>query len=1004
MTDIVRTEQGAEFLGLPDTRSLGEALILSGPYKVDKAPNAYSFSRPNDVEIDWRTILAKVGIPAPPTNAGQLRTYVEDAWATNGAAPDDALINLNAFDLEGAWPAFVPDAGTSRNAVETRRDHPTFFKGNLLAYKLPPETEKEIAINRGCVFKVQTKDGVRWYQPLIVADTGTSYPAIADFKGGAWQAKWDQVTALAQLFYPGARPADQAEQDAALVDAKLHARTHYPAVENVRADAATISRQYQLLKNEDELAQSLSVKASEISQAIQVSQIEVIPALVEQFRNLKNFGAELLAKKRQLADAASDLNFHLFTTDKAITVYQDGTGAPSSLEIKEGDLYVKSNRTSTWITYQSVTRSNSGIFGIGASSRTYRVPIRNSVTFDYYEKAIVDYDPWVDILELYKSKGYDTYLFRYTENGLRAADGASAADILEQCHDNEAFRLRCVVALPEKEITLIGETFITGYNIFVRPVPDIVVTSFPELSLRERLSYRFTWRGVSLGELATTIPLSPGEQREVTLKTSERYNSSRSETASSLVDITRIDRADFETVFEKEVRKENETATSSSAGLSGSYAGISGSANFSKTTSTKEVARQLNRSVQRASQEVNRRSKDERTVTISEAIETTRENTTSFRVRNINEGSTLNIAFYRLYNAFESILRLDEFDYVVRAGRALFAGSDLVDEHVFPRDGILALIKWLTDRDRFPFVLSELTDVQIKAFAAELHAQVIEKYKEYPPRPPETQEGGDAQALLSVAIRAGDGEPDLSAEAAPATVSQTMLEARDARIDAVQAQYRAIGEGLVAHSLNSSATTDQLKALAPLKTELEDEIIGLPFWDERTSFAYDSGGLYVDVYVGQRPATEKYSENMRRLEEGRVERENRLLDARALNLEARAAKQIIGLGGLVDPAKIWVTDRDTLILDSGHVELKLRLVPGLLWNRGWTVIIASAGTFNGGRFLQADMRVEGVLMFNLPRRFSNGDDNIIDKSHAWFKQNVTIRNEDLGFTVKYKEP
>ncbi|MBE1528953.1 integrase [Sphingopyxis sp. OAS728] len=29
---------------------------------------------------------------------------------------------------------------------------------------------------------------------------------------------------------------------------------------------------------------------------------------------------------------------------------------------------------------------------------------------------------------------------------------------------------------------------------------------------------------------ATTIPLSPGEQREVTLKTSERYNSSRSET------------------------------------------------------------------------------------------------------------------------------------------------------------------------------------------------------------------------------------------------------------------------------------------------------------------------------------------------------------------------------------------------------------------------------------------------------------------------------------------
>ena len=219
---------------------------------------------------------------------------------------------------------------------------------------------------------------------------------------------------------------------------------------------------------------------------------------------------------------------------------------------------MKSSKTATWTTYQTVTSSSSGFFRIGASSRSWQLPIHHAKTFDYYEEAKVDYYPWVEVLELYKSKGYNTYLFQYTEYGLRAADGSSPSEIIQLCHENQDFRSSCVIALPQKEITLIGETFIVGYNLFVRPVPNIVVTSFPELSLRERLSYRFTSDGVSLGELPPRPFRSvPGNSAEVTVKTTERYNSSRSETATSLVDITRIDRADFETVFEKEVRKEN---------------------------------------------------------------------------------------------------------------------------------------------------------------------------------------------------------------------------------------------------------------------------------------------------------------------------------------------------------------------------------------------------------------------------------------------------------------
>jgi hypothetical protein len=373
VVDIVRSAEGAEFYGLPGTRPLEEALILSGPYKVANAPNAYSFTRSNTISIsnsDWAAILAKIGVPVAPTNSALLRAYVEDAWNSPGTTPADALIDANTFDLDASWPAYVPDTSTVRNAVATGTDHPTFFKGRLFDYKLPPLADEVMPILKGSVFRVPTRSGIRWYQPVETTDAGTDYPLAADFEGGNWDSRWEKVTALVQVFFPGPKPAAQADQQTVTDAAVKQAKAHFPAVENIRADAATIERQYRSLRNEDELASSLSLKATEVSAAIQTSQVEVIPALIAQFRDLKNFGSELQAKKRQLADAASDLNFHLFTAPTTITVYQDGSGQPGPLTLNEGDLYVKSSKTAAWTTYQTVTSSSSGFFGIGASSRS----------------------------------------------------------------------------------------------------------------------------------------------------------------------------------------------------------------------------------------------------------------------------------------------------------------------------------------------------------------------------------------------------------------------------------------------------------------------------------------------------------------------------------------------------------------------------------------------------------------------------------------------------------
>jgi len=980
-----KTKNGAEFTGLRGTIPLVDALYVSGPFKVEDAPNAYSFERSNLVNIDWGNVLKTAGISAPETNSAQLKRYIEQAWGKIGVGiPEVRLIRENTFDLNVEWPAYIHDSTTLINSKTTPNNRLTIFTESLKVYRKVPFAEAHIAIQKGCVIRVKTQSNYRWYQPIIEDQDGVNYPLLEEFAAN-WDLTWEGVTALVQVYYPGPAPDTQQEKDAASSEAIKNAKMHFSAIEVIRADAATISKQYKSLMHDEGLEKKLSDKADEIANLIPSAPYDAIPSLTAQFRELKSFGIDLDSKKRQLADAAADLNYHLFITDTPVTYYNE-SGVETTDTLKEGALYLKSNKTVSWNTYQTVTTTQRSLFRKQTAS--WQVAINNSKTFDYYERAIVDYDPWVELLDFYKVNGYNTYLFRFTDRGLEAADGSTPDDILNLCENNEEFRTSCVIALPKKETTLIGQTFIIGYNVFIRPVPDIIVTSFPDISIKERLSYRFTWNGVALGDLAATIPLCPGEEREVTLSTSQKYEASRSETASSLIDITRIDRADFETLFEKEVRNENESTTSAGASAGGSYGGFSGSANFSKTKSTKEVARQLNRSVHRASQEVNRRTKEEKSVTISEKSETTLQNTTTFRVRNINDGSTLNIAFYRLYNAFQSLLKLDDFRFVARAGRSIFAAIDLVDEVVFGRDNFDELVSWLQKPGRFPFDISSITTDERLRLKAALDLEILEAYKQYPDPPADKE-----------------GEAMLGSEKSK-TPDSTITEKREVLLLKLKGK---LGD-IITESQNSHLsenTTEDLSSRMELlmieKQNLEEGIIGLPFWMETTDFATDSGGLYADVYVGQRPATEPYAENMRRLEERRVAGENRLLSSRARYLDSKSARQLIGIGAAIDSTKVYVTDADVLYLSDGHVEVKLRLVPGSLFNSGWAIVLKTSSGFTGGRFLQDGSENEGVLVFILPRRFNDSDQKLGQKDVNWFKANVSAENSDLSLKIGYRE-
>ena len=968
---------------LDGTRPLSDALVVSGPFEVAKAPNAYSFERNRLVDIDWSDVFKKINRPLEDTNYRMLQNYVLSKWK---GAHDQATLDANVFDLS-TWPAFKHDPSSVRNSNKLPADPQALviFFTTLRQYRINPEAEHALPVSEGCVFRIGTADTTRWYRPVAVdASSKLIYPSKADFANN-WDATWALVAGLEQL-YCGERPPNfdaltDAEKATLAVAAEKEAKHFFSSSELIRADAAVISRQYDLLKRENELAKNLQGKATALSSEIPGSSLDAIPAIIEQYRELVGFGVELESKKQQLSDAASDLNYHLFTQNTTVTYYENGTGAPVEKPLEEGTLYLKSNRIANWQTFQTVTQTKKGLFSKKTTS--YQVAINHSKSFDYYEKAKIDHDPWIEAAEFLAAVGFSVFVFRFSNGQLLSADGSTPTDIIERCEDSEEFRRRCVIALPRLELSLFGDTLIIGYDIIYRPVPDVVPNDFPNLFLKQKLSYRFAWQGVALGELAATIPLSPGEEREVTLSTSYKYESSRTETASSLVDITRIDRSDFETVFEKEVRREKDTTTSASASVSGSYGGVvSGSGSFSTTTTTRDMARQLNRSVQRASQEVNRRSRDERTVTVSEKVETTQQNSVKYQVKNINQGTTLNIAFYHLYNSFQSLLKVDDVRYAAKGGRSVIAGNSLTTEISENSVDLMGIVRWMMLPGNFPFFIEDLSEAQVTALVTELEAviakQIAEEYK--PSATQAAREGGHNSWRYELIDKSVREIQTLNAAGSIAKIAAWKDEKRVAHRKGVLQHM----EGLFA------------------------AIKGIEFEDEVTTFSYDSGALYADVYLGDRPGTEPYSENMRRLEEQKIAAENAVVGARARYLNSRAAKQLIGIGGVIDPSKVYVTERDVLYMADGHVQVKLLLIPTIMWNQGWSIVLKSFDGHEGGSFLQSGSVGDSILVFDLPRRF-NGDAGHADlgakaKDHNWFKANVTCENREFGLTIKYKVP
>lgn len=820
-----------------------DILKFGAPPSVDEMPKSFFLNRERELDVNWEAILGEAGWKEPAENAHLLEYMASKhgakfSWAGSQEAP--WLIELTA-----AAPAYVHKDVSVKVFKEAKLNEDTgktFF--TVEEQRTVPVSATAVPVDEGVVMRVpDERGGERHYLPREVSGR----PVLKDAFQTDWDAAWSKVAAL-ELVYFGATAQDDANAG-------------FTFTEVVRTDEALLLQRFAELNIERELAAKYTDLATSLGERIKSSSIQEVDYIAEQYRELMAFSRNVDAKIQSLAAAARRMGYYLIIKPGQTVPYVNEGGVESPQELTVGDLYRTHETVRTW-NVQHVSHRKDWKGKVHYSHWTTTA----TRTFDRYVKVEVDSSPWEKLLNTYRSQGFETHMLNRDRYGrLTSTAGVPVATLVDELDRDESRRRRTVLAFPIVEETVLGDEMIVAYQVFGRPLPDFKRSTLPSLRIREDLSYRFAWRGTSIGELAATIPLSPGEEREVTAVVTTSEENRESYTSTSLLDVSREDKTDFESTFERELKKEAETKQSVSAELKGSYGPASGSAKASSDKTTKELARTLEKTVKKASSKVNSQQRTEVKIERSSVRAQTTSSTVTYKVRNINDAATLNIAFFRLMNRYDSLLCVEDFGLQVESGRSLLAGWDVYDQQHFELEDVDALVDHLDLAGNFPGRAKPWTDLEKQKIANAL-SRLITNDNE---RSVGSQLLTDADQTEFSAMANFDGG-NRAQDFVPVTLLNSLEKKKNAEAQPVLSQVTELRRKTL------KRTRERAKAIR--------------FEEERSSFLLDSGGLYADIIMGVGVGADDYAQARRQLELTRIEAEIGLTQARTEWLKARATK------------------------------------------------------------------------------------------------------------------
>lgn len=446
-----------------------------------------------------------------------------------------------------------------------------------------------------------------------------------------------------------------------------------------------------------------------------------------------------------------------------------------------------------------------------------------------------------------KTQGYESYIFERIGGELLSQDGLTLESVLQSCALDVQFWEQCAVWIPGQREAANGERYIASYTIITRPFPGVTALRLPRIYVEEDLSIRGQQVKSELGELVYVLNLTPGEERTVSF---ESRSSRELELQTSLTSTREMNvETNFSVSndFESELSRTAERAGSSNwnASISGSYFGfVSGSAGGGQTFSysNKEFAKQVQNISSNAARKNVSNTKREISNSATAKITSSQKEFLEVKMKNVNEGRTLNLAFYNIYNKRSIGTYLNGINFVVDTGIELIEGSGLTKYRYFTLSDISGVLE-----------ACELEDEYSKGATSRYPVRNNDTNAK------ETLRKNLVDAIIKVLEEYDSSNPDASGVITIANL-QTI-------------------KGMADHK-------DKIKALeaAIRDVTIKDEkpII------EPASMIVGAAGLYVDSFIGARSGTEPYAEWMRLTEVQKRESDIELDLAKARQISAHS--------------------------------------------------------------------------------------------------------------------
>ena len=910
-------------LGAADEK-LQPFLSVNKPDSAQHTPPILSFRRQRRVEIPWDTILGGVATKGI-TSVAAIREYFERSWGIEPGEVDEALLSKLASDS---------------CVVDVDPDHPVYRTN----FDKPSDLSSAIAITTGIVLKHGTSG--RLY--LVETEPDQTLNVAGFTNTETYISSWDRVIGVELVF------ATSPE-----------ANTYYTDFDELDLRPAIIHRRYKELDILHRHAREINSKVKGGTEAILQKAIDdaLEPTEIERIQRrylqleMQEYDAHRMLE--QLVHRAAGFGYSLFLKDGKVK-FPD-----RQADVKKGELYTKYRRIASWTTQHSRVRFE--------TKTLWFIPlqtVKHTTSFTrQHSKYVEDYqlfDTSVDQVakkeaEL-REEGMEVFILDRTTAGFVTSEGITLRSLMARCAHNEAFRRNCVVLLPVYEESLTGQRALAKYSVFKRPLPGISPTTFPRLSLQESLSYRSAWIECQLGELVSSINLAPGEQRTIDVTRTFERETNVTKSSTSIFEISQADTTDLATEMESQARQESEQSSNfqMNASVQGGNAFVTAEASASGGTSAslKEFGQAIHKVAKKAAQSINQQSREEVSSSTTTTTSVSSSDTTTATVRNINEGRSLNLLFYRLNNKFEGGLYLEDLQFNVISGVEIIAGSGIHESVVFGLGDVRGMLEEFDDR-HLPFDLDESQRADYLEAVLDAVTELLER--EYG-APPETR--------YELADFAGSeshpGEDGLGPAGSTESVGVVQI---------AEPALRSFGQAEMAGDSNFAARLDEITRL--LKNA---RIRDLPMGGMH-ELLVASRGLYLDTIVGVRPSTEPYSEEMRR-------QEIRMRAADVFVKESEGILQRAQAEALNNkqPSN-WLID---LLAESGGKTISLSLrFP--LRSGDWSLV------FDGES--QAEIRPEMIGRFQVQHSWPERQDWLDDVDLA---RKIELRDNESDVSIRFQ--